>query len=344
MSENHISPVVPKPLTFALLRLLADGKFHSGEVLARGLGVSRTSVSNALSGAEQYGLSLFSVRGRGYCLNNAPQLLDAELISKHLADIRDNFIIKIVDCAASSNSLLMQQAAKGAPSGSVLAVEWQSEGRGRLGRPWHSGLGNALTFSLLWRFDCGLAGLSGLSLATGVACMRALKSLGVSGASLKWPNDILGETGKIAGILIEAQGDMLGPSFVVIGIGINITLPHQVQQCIEQPASALSQLTKKLPERNLFLATLLRELSAVLKEFSSSGFAALREEWESYHLYQGQQVQLLLPDTSNVRGVVRGVNMDGALKVEVTAGDGKAEMRVFHAGEISLRGQYHVVV
>ena len=337
MSSLHEGPLAPKPLTFALLRLLADGEFHSGEVLAQRLGVSRASVNNALAGVEAYGLNLHSVRGRGYRLSGGPNWLDAAKIDICLGAAADRFEVNILDVAPSSNTLMLQRATQGARSGSVLAVEWQSDGRGRMGRSWHSGLGNALTFSLLWRFDCGLAGLSGLSLATGVALVRGLHALGVEGARLKWPNDLLGAQGKIAGILIEAQGDMLGPSAVVIGIGINLSLPQQVLQRIDQPVSDLSRLTPLLPERNRLLACMLRELARVMEEFAAQGFAALREEWESYHLYQNQTVQLLLPDATTVRGVVRGVNNDGALRVELPSSGGEPVVKVFHAGEISLR-------
>ena len=345
MKTLATSIAVPKPLTFALLRLLADGEFHSGEVLAQHLGVSRASVNNALHDTEQYGLTLYSVRGRGYRLSNPPQWLDAAQVSANLAGEAGDFHLEILDSAPSSNTLLLQRAAQGAPNGSVLAVEWQSGGRGRLGRPWHSGLGNALTFSLLWRFDCGLSGLSGLSLATGVALIRALNVMGISGARLKWPNDVLGAGGKIAGILIEAQGDMLGPSAVVIGIGMNLTLPQQVLQRIDQPVSDLSQLSDALPQRNLLLAIMLRELAGVLREFSAVGFAGLRKEWENYHLYQNQSVQLSLPDGKMIQGIVRGVNQDGALSVEVeSAASGQPEVHIFHAGEISLRSVDHAVV
>ena len=345
MIDQAANIAAPKPLAFALLRLLADGAFHSGEVLAQRLGVSRASVNNALHGMEQYGLILYSVRGRGYCLMNSPQWLDAVQLSAYLGGRAGDFKIDILDSGQSSNTALLKRAALGAPTGSVLAIEWQSGGRGRLGRPWHTGLGNALTFSILWRFDCGLSGLAGLSLATGVALMRALQALGVNGAQLKWPNDLLGAGGKIAGILIEAQGDMLGPSAVVIGIGINLTLPQQVLQRIDQPVSDLSQLTNTMPERNLLFATVLRELADVLRQFSADGFASLREEWENYHLFQNQPVQLLLPDGNIVHGTVRGVNLDGALSVEVKAGGhGQPGIRIFHAGEISLRSANHAVV
>lgn len=342
MSEFEAVNTAPKPLTLALLRLLADGKFHSGEILALRMGVSRASVNNALHGIDQYGLTLYSVRGRGYCLSKPPQWLDEAQVYAALAAQAGDFQLEVLDSAASSNTLLLQRASQHAPSGSVLAVEWQSGGRGRLGRTWHSGLGNALTFSLLWRFECGLSGLSGLSLATGVALMRALQSVGVNGARLKWPNDVLGAGGKIAGILIEAQGDMLGPSAVVIGIGINLTLPQQVSQQIDQPVSDLSQIAAELPDRNVLLAVLLRELAKVLQEFSAKGFAGLREEWENAHLYQNKPVQLLLPDGTVVHGIVRGVNQDGALLAEIESAAGiQPEMRVFHAGEISLRGNHH---
>lgn len=345
MNNTATRFAAPRPLTLALLRLLADGEFHSGEVLAQSLGVSRASVNNALSGIDQYGLNLHSVRGRGYCLTNSPQWLDTDKVSKLLAAKAGDFHIEILDSAPSSNTLLLQRAAQAAPSGSVLAVEWQSGGRGRLGRPWHSGLGNALTFSLLWRFDCGLAGLSGLSLATGVALMRALQAVDVGGAQLKWPNDVLGKRGKVAGILIEAQGDMLGPSAVVIGIGLNLSLPQQLRQRIDQPVSDLSQLTEKIPDRNLLLATVLRELAGVMREFAAVGFAGLRAEWESYHLFQNQPVKLLLPDEKVIHGIVRGVNQDGALSVEVkSAANSQPELRIFHAGEISLRSHDHAAV
>lgn len=340
MKKVDVSVPSPKPLTFELLRRLSDGDFHSGEVLAQQLGVSRASVNNALHDVDQLGLTLYSVRGRGYCLINPPQWLNAAKINISLGDEAHTFSIEILDDAQSSNTVLLQKATHAAPSGSVVAVEWQSGGRGRLGRAWHSGLGDALTFSLLWRFECGLAGLSGLSLATGVALMRAFDELGIEGARLKWPNDIVSKEGKISGILIEAQGDMLGPSAVIIGVGINLSLPQQILQRIDQPVSDLSKLANALPERNILLAKVLRNLANVMREFAAGGFSALREEWENNHLYQNQSVQLSLPDGQVIRGVVRGVNPDGALLAEIESAEGaKIELRTFHAGEISLRSQ-----
>ena len=335
MKQTFLPVAAPGNLTFAVLRLLADGEFHSGEALARQLEMSRASVHNALQNVADYGLVLHSVRGRGYRLANSPQWLDARLIARHLGKQAKAFQLEILDSAPSSNTLLFQRARQGnVPGGTVLAVEWQSDGRGRMGRAWHSGLGNALTFSLLWRFDCGLGALSGLSLAVGVALVRALRELGITGVQLKWPNDVVSGDGKgkLGGILVEAQGDMLGPSTVVIGIGINLSLPPTVAENIDQPAVSLAMLADEPPDRNLLLAVLLRELGGVLHSFAVTGFAALRGEWESRHMLQNQPVRLLLPDGKQVDGVARGVTDDGALQVETSRG-----MRIFNAGEISLR-------
>jgi BirA family biotin operon repressor/biotin-[acetyl-CoA-carboxylase] ligase len=326
-------PSSPKPLTFALLRLLADGEFHSGEDMARHLQVSRASVHNALQDVDRYGVVLHSVRGRGYRLSHLLCWLDKAQIVHELGDDRLALELEIVECATSSNALLLQEAARGARSGRVLAVEWQSAGRGRQGRSWHAGLGESLTFSLLWRFESGLSALSGLSLAVGVAMMRALRELGVESAGLKWPNDVMLPTGKLAGILLEAQGDMLGPSAVVIGIGLNLHAPADADR-IGQAVGDLAACGVPLERRNKVLAVLLRHLVRMLREFSTHGFAAMQAEWSRSHIYDQQPVAMLMPDGSRIEGVVLGVTNEGALCVETSAG-----MREFHSGEVSMRGR-----
>ena len=324
--------------TWQLLRLLADGGFHSGEAMGRELGVSRATVFSALAEVADYGLTLQRIRGRGYRLEAPWQCLDAVEINRCLGDCAARFQLEVIQQAASSNSELLQRAVRGAPSGSVLAVELQTAGRGRIGRVWHSGLGNALTFSLLWRFECGLNGLSGLSLAVGVAILRALRRFEAAGVGLKWPNDILAEhgnsmvRGKLGGVLIEAQGDMYGPSAVVIGIGLNCSLPTVLERAITQPAVSLKQLCVKPPTRDQLLAAVLQALAAVLDEFARDGFAALRGEWERYHAQQDLPIQLQMPDGSIVEGIARGVGDNGELRLETAQG-----MRQFNSGEVGVR-------
>ncbi len=320
-------------MTFKTLSLLAAGEFRSGQDLAKALGVSRGSIWYALRGVDELGIGIHRVRGRGYRLAQPLSLLERTGILRELGAHASRFALEVLDSTASTNTLLMARAA-GAATGSVIAAEWQTHGRGRRGRPWHSLPGAALTFSLLWRFQQGAGLLSGLSLAVGVAVARALTTLGVDGAGLKWPNDVLWCGRKLAGILIEMQGDMLGPSAAVIGIGLNCRLPGALRDRIDQPAADLASACDGAPDRNRVLALLLIELARVLDEFGRSGFAPLRDEWQRCHVYQGKAVSITLPDGSAVSGTAEGVADDGTFLITTSSGQ-----RRFHSGDVSVRAE-----
>lgn len=319
-------------LTFPVLRQLADGQFHSGETLATQFGVTRATIWNAVKHAESLGVEVFSVRGRGYKLPKPIAWLDQDMVLKTIGAEREWFHVEVLDEVASTNTYLMQAAAKGAPHVSCAVAHIQTGGRGRRGRTWVSHLGASLTFSLLWRFDCGAAALSGLSLAIGVALMRALNELEIKTAKLKWPNDVLVDGKKLAGILIDLQGDLDGPSAAVIGVGINIDLPKQVLEGIDQPATDLQHASHLELNQSVLLGTVLKHLAEVLRNFEQHGFMGVRDEWLSHHAYHNQSVRMLMPDGRNVEGVVTGIAEDGILLVETALG-----LQRFSAGEISLR-------
>ena len=321
----------PNSLTFRALRLLTGGGFVSGADLARTLGVSRSSVWNALQGVEQAGVDLIRQHARGYCLAAPIDWLDSEAISQHIGVHRELYEVRIADMVESTNTTLLAEATAGAPSGRVLAAELQTRGRGRRGRDWHSGLGGALTFSVLWRFDQGAGYLAGLGPAVGVALVRGLRALGVQEIALKWPNDVLIRHQKVAGTLVEIQGDVLGPSAVVVGVGVNFRLDEATRQRIDQ--AVIDLVAANVPtDRNRVLGELLAQLADVLQIFSMRGFGALRKEWESMHVYSGRPVSVRLPDGAQQDGTVAGVGDDGALLLQTSSG-----LRRFHSGEVSLR-------
>lgn len=317
-------------LAFAVLRTLADGKFHSGEAMAQQLGCSRTLVWQAVHQLEnEFGLTVFSVRGQGYRLPQPFALLDVASIRAALDDYAANvFTLALAEQIDSSNTQLMTRAAQGAPHGLVLAAERQTAGRGRLGRRWQMRLGAGLTFSLLWRFERGLSGLAGLSLVVGIAMVRALREFGAP-VSLKWPNDVLLDGRKLAGILIELSGDALGPAAVVIGIGLNVANPGEV----DQPVANLADAGIKVG-RNELMAALLNQLAQVLSQFDREGFIAFRDEWLGLATYLQQPVRLTFSHGQPVDGMAIGVDESGALQVDTADGP-----RVFHVGEVSLRPQ-----
>ncbi len=320
-------------LTFPVLNVLADGQFHSGEALAQQFKVTRATIWNAVQHAENLGIEIFSVRGRGYKLPIAINLLDKNAVLKAIGEQRAWFTLEVLDEVNSTNTYLMQN--KHAAHATCVAAHVQTNGKGRRGRTWVSQLGASLTFSLLWRFQCGAAALSGLSLCVGVALIRALRDFEVNSAQLKWPNDVLVDGKKLAGILIELQGDLEGPSIAVIGVGINLdfnsSLPKNMLESIDQPAIDL--VSVKAIDQNALLGAMLKHLADVLSGFEASGFVALRDEWLSYHAYENKPVRMLLPNGTDVKGQVQGVAEDGILLVETALG-----LQRFSAGEISLRG------
>jgi BirA family transcriptional regulator, biotin operon repressor / biotin---[acetyl-CoA-carboxylase] ligase len=319
-------------IRFDLLRLLADASFHSGRALARELGATPATIQMALRELEDLGLKPYRVPGRGYRLAEVYDCLDAAAVQALLGPQARHFHLELLDACASTNTLLLERARAGAPSGRVIACELQSAGRGRRGNSWHSGLGGSLTFSLLWRFARGAAGLSGLSLAAGVAVARALASSGAADVQLKWPNDLLHAGRKLGGILIELHGDAAGPSAAVIGIGLNVRLRSTLRDAIAQPVTDVAAISNELPQRNRLLAAVLFELAQVLEQFAEHGFAPLRQEWLARHAHQGKPVTLSSGDGKTATGRAAGVGEDGALLIETARG-----VERFVTGELSLR-------
>ena len=301
--------------------------------MAQLLDVSRASISNALKAIDAASASIYKVRGRGYCLAQPLQWLEKDRVSEALGSRAELFDLQIHDVVGSTNSMLMREAAAGAPHACCIIAEMQTEGRGRRGRVWQTDLGGALTFSVLWRFGQGASFLSGLSLAVGVAVVRALRDLGLTDVALKWPNDVLHDYRKLAGILIELQGDVLGPSAVVIGVGLNVRLNQHTRQQVDQPITDMHGISGEGFDRSVLLGCLLSHMADVLEVFEHHGFAALREEWLKMHAYQGKAVRLLMPSGEWREGHVLDVAEDGALLVNTNQGKQK-----FTSGEISLRG------
>jgi len=317
---------------FSLLRILADGGFHSGERLGGTLGLSRGGVRDRIRGIEALGLRVFKVRGRGYRLADPLDLLDREVLAARLKEISPAFSIEVLDECLSTNTVLAERAAHGAPHGMMLACEHQSAGRGRRGAPWLSGVGGSLAFSLLWRFPQGAGALAGLSLAVAVAAARSLDRLGIAGVELKWPNDLCCRGRKLGGILIELSGEVLGPSTAIVGVGLNVRLDAGLRSRIDQPVTDLANCGGPLPARTVVLAALLESLAAALTQFSREGFAPFREAWLRRHAWQGRRVALSIADRRVAEGEVLGIAEDGALMLRSQRG-----IERFHSGELSLR-------
>jgi BirA family biotin operon repressor/biotin-[acetyl-CoA-carboxylase] ligase len=307
-------------LTFLALRALADGRFHSGEAMARSFQRSRATLSEALKRAPEMGIELFSVPGKGYCVAEPIDFLDAAAISSELARHDKRLRLDVVDEIESTSTRVLQLAAAGATSGTCIAAEWQSTGRGRRGRAWISRLGGSLTFSMLWRFERGAGHLGGLSLAVGEAVARALSECGVPRVQVKWPNDVVVDLRKLAGILVETSGEIQGPSVAVIGVGVNHRLSERVLDRIDQPVTDVWQCAGSPPSRSDLLARMLVTLASSLDAFDRSGFSASRDAWRALHAYQGRRVRVTPGRDAPFDAEVVDVAPDGALVVSTADG------------------------
>ena len=324
------------PLTFPVLSILSDGKFHSGEIMAKNFNVSRVAIWHAISGAEKLGVEVFSVRGRGYRLTQSLDLVEEKKVKQAIGEMANLFNVTVLDVVDSTNDYLKKVAVNGHPHASCVVSNIQTHGKGRRGRQWQSALGENLTFSFLWRFTKGAAALSGLSLAVGIALIRSLKKLDIHQALLKWPNDILVEDDgiykKLAGILIELQGDMDGQSAAIIGIGINLNLSKKQAEKIDQPAISINQCTSESIDPNNLLAIIIKNLAEVLAIFEDSGFTSLKNEWLSYDAFQDKVINVTSGDGNSTQGRSQGVDDFGSLQVITDAG-----AKVYASGEISIR-------
>ena len=265
--------------------------------------------------------------------------LSVEAVAQLLAaKTRRAFNLNIVNETGSTNSDLLRDAAR-LPSGTALAAEHQTAGRGRRGRSWVAPPGGSLAFSVLWKFERSAAALSGLSLAVGVAGARALERCGTAAGArfpvqLKWPNDLLaphdGALAKLGGILIELAATEAGRTPAVIGIGINVALGDAAAG-IDQRVTDLASLGATC-SRNTVLAYLLEELLPVLRVFERDGLAPLASEWNARHAFGGKRVMLTSEQGAGQEGMALGANADGALLLDT----GKGILQVV-SGEVSLR-------
>ncbi|AYC31364.1 bifunctional biotin--[acetyl-CoA-carboxylase] ligase/biotin operon repressor BirA [Pseudomonas cavernae] len=312
-----------------LLRLLQDGRFHSGQALGAELGISRSAVWKQLQQLEaELNVPIHRVRGRGYKLADPITLLDAERLRTQVSAADWSF--SLLDSVDSTNAEALRRVGRGAEAPFCVLAERQSAGRGRRGRQWISPFAENIYYSLVLRIEGGARQLEGLSLVVGLAVMWALRDMGVAGVGLKWPNDLQVAGRKIAGILLELSGDPADVCHVVVGIGINVNMRGSEKE-IGQPWTSMRLELGVLCDRTELVLRLNQRLREYLQLHLDKGFSALREEWEANHLWQGREV-VLVAGAQRVEGVVLGVDRHGALRMLMAGVE-----QQYSGGELSLR-------
>jgi BirA family biotin operon repressor/biotin-[acetyl-CoA-carboxylase] ligase len=335
-------------LAMQLLQRLATARaaedrgpqFLSGAALAAEFAVTRSAIWKAIGSLRERGTEIDAITHRGYrlALPTSPLRLE-QVLTRLSPDTRA--CLRHGECAtevASTNSALLERGAPPPGQFDFLSTEYQLAGRGRLGRSWLAPPGGSLCLSWSWCFEGMAQRLGALSLATGVAVLRALASLGIAGPQLKWPNDLVTGHGKLGGILIEMRSEAAGPLHVVVGLGLNVTLGRAMREFItaggNQPVD-LAELSPGTvpPAREALVAAVLDQNVALLRDFARIGFTAALAEYQAADALRDRPVRLQgNGGQAMTTGIARGVDGDGALLVEHAG-----QMHRIIAGEVSVR-------
>lgn len=311
-----------RSLSIDLLRALGAPGGHSLDALAIRCGTTRARARRALAAlvAQGYVRQADEPDGEVYSAAAEFDFLALPALRAALGPAAARVSIEIVDACPSTNSALLERPSEAMPAEACfLITEAQTAGRGRRGRKWLSGVGQAITCSTAFEFPLPLRHLSGLSLAVGVAAARALAGLGATGVRLKWPNDLMIGQAKLGGILVETRANR-GAIRVVIGIGINHATEPGLGERLRRRVTSISEVLDPLPSRNLVAAALLGELLAVTDAFADRGLDAVRTEWEALHAHAGHRLRVELSDGRALDGTAAGIDADGALLLATSTG------------------------
>ena len=310
---------------------MADGHSRARDALARECGIDGPALDEALARLDGLGVELLAKRG-AISLPRPVDLLDAERIRRAVPRLGAD-ATHVRFAVDSTNSVLARRMREGARTPELCTAEIQTAGKGRLGRRWVSGLGQSLVLSASWRFDAPAGGLSGLSLAVGVALVEALAAGGFDGVMLKWPNDLVVEDRKLAGILIEVSRSGSGSAACVAGVGFNLDLVPADSGRIDQPWTDFARGFGRVPVRSTLAAQVADALLDACEQFRDHGLAPFAARWRERDALHGRRVRVLSRGAP-IEGTARGIDGDGALLVEHSAGIVRCE-----SGEVSVRAR-----
>lgn len=313
----------------SILNLLADGKVHSEKEISKLLGIPCMMIPTILKEIQNASINLEVINNTNYRILGGIELLNAAYIAKKIGATKHLLskleVLKLVD---STNNYLLNQT-KCIGNYAVFA-EQQTAGRGQFKRTWYSSFGKNIALSLLWQFSIPMNKLTGLTLTVGVAVIKALEEYGLKGIQLKWPNDIIHEGKKLAGILIESRSIEHKIKKVVIGIGLNLYNPVTPSFINDQITSIFS-LQKLPPQRNQLAGLILKNLLLTLVDFEAKGLNFFIEDIQ--RLDNLSDKLITVQNQNNfLEGIGRGINMQGQFCVQINN-----KIHCFNSGEIRVK-------
>lgn len=314
-----------------LLRCLADGDGHTAAALATALGVAESDVGDLAARLNEQEISVRGSEQGVLKLHGPLDLLDERAIAQRARDAVARLTrLEIALDPGSTSATLQSRAQTTDIHGHALFAERQSAGRGRLGRPWVSPLARNQYLSIAWTFAGGVESIQGLSLAVGAALADQLEATWQIPVRLKWPNDVYCQERKLGGILINIAGDSTGACTAIVGIGLNVQMPEDAAETIDQPWTDLTTQVGSPVNRSEVAADMLTAIVPLLANYEPGGFKAWRDRWQHRDLLYGEQVHVSGAQT--FCGVAGGVNDEGTLLVRTESG-----VEAVYGGDVTLR-------
>jgi len=309
-----------------------DGEVLSGADIAKSLKVSRTAIWKHMNGLKAQGYRIASLPSRGYRLLASPDSLAAVELAAGLNLKRIARRVYCVRETDSTNQYAFRLADEGMEEGTVVVAESQTAGKGRLGRRWESPFGVNLYCSIILRPPLSPVRASQLTFLSAVAVCRAIDTFTRLKPQLKWPNDILINGSKVAGLLNELNAEMDTVHFVILGIGVNINMRReQFPEGLRHPASSLLIEGGVPVDRSGFARAVLSALDDLYDIYLHQGFSPVKNEWLSRSTVVGRRVRVSF-GKEVLEGNVSGIDDDGALLLDR---GGAACERVL-AGDVTL--------
>ncbi|WP_202079972.1 biotin--[acetyl-CoA-carboxylase] ligase [Caldalkalibacillus salinus] len=296
------------------------GTFVSGEELSHQLEISRTAIWKHIEELRKDGYHIQAVRKQGYQLLQTPTSLTASNLVPYLKTETMGHHLYHYDEVTSTQLVAHEKAREGAPSGTVVLAEHQTQGKGRLNRKWHSPAQSGVWMSVILRLDIPLSSVSQVTLLSSVAVLKGIKNTTGKECQIKWPNDLLLQGKKLAGILTELNAETDRLNYVIVGVGMNVNqsasdFPEELQHI----ATSLKVDTGEEINRKSLVLNILKEWEVLLDLYMAHGFSPIKTLWETYTSTIGKQITARTRE-GQVAGIARGINEDGVLLLEDASG------------------------
>jgi BirA family transcriptional regulator, biotin operon repressor / biotin---[acetyl-CoA-carboxylase] ligase len=287
--------------------------FLSGEEISRRLKVSRTAVWKKIERLRSQGYEIEASTRSGYRLVRSPDLLTPLEVGSNLKTKWMGRKIHYFHSLDSTNTKAYQLAMDGAGEGEVIIAESQEKGKGRMGRQWFSPPFVNLYLSIILRPKILPHQASLMTLMAAIATTDAIQKYSGLAPSIKWPNDILLQDRKVAGLLNEILSETDRIHFMILGIGVNLNMDKKTfPKEIRARATSLKIETGQTVSRKAFLQTLLQELEDWYTVFLKKGSFSVLNAWRDRTQIKGRQIKVVFPGET-LKGVAVDIDSDGAL-------------------------------